>query len=168
MKRIHLNYFEVTLTCKGRPLMFTYRSECLFLMTKVGSLARLILCETTSYSTNIYTSLSTSRFEVFYTFLYFIRPLLPPSGNWHFRLLGAGITRGFSKRTDDDKWMSGLYLSFIFLLVLTVVPLFAPISRRRCKHDTPIMFTKLPAGFRMQNCGTFQISLVSVFWIERL
>jgi len=33
MKRIDLNYIEVTLTCKGRPSMFTYRSDCLFLMT---------------------------------------------------------------------------------------------------------------------------------------
>jgi len=61
MKRIDLNYIEVTLTCKGRPSMFTCRFECLLLMTKVGSVAFLILCETTCHSNN------TSRCEVFYT-----------------------------------------------------------------------------------------------------
>jgi len=43
--------------------------------------ALVILCETTSHSTNIHTYLFTSRCKAFYTFLYFIRRLLPPSGN---------------------------------------------------------------------------------------
>jgi hypothetical protein len=121
MKRIDLNYMEVTLTCKGRPSMFTYRSECLCLMTKVGSVALLILCETTSHSTNIYTSLSTSRCEVFYIFSYFIRRLLPPSGN-DTSDPSEQATRGASlnARIIINEWMS--YICFIFLRVLTVVP----------------------------------------------
>jgi hypothetical protein len=81
MKRIDLNYIEVTLTCKGRPSVFTYRSVCLFLKTKVGSVAVMMLCETTSHSTDIYISLSMSRCKLFYTLLYFIGRLLPPSRN---------------------------------------------------------------------------------------
>jgi hypothetical protein len=48
--------------------MFTYRSECVFVMIQVGPVALMILCETTSLSTNIYTSLYTSRCKIF---LYF-------------------------------------------------------------------------------------------------
>jgi len=149
--------------------------------------ALLILCEPTSHSTNIYISRSTSRCEVFGTFLHFIRRLLPPSGN-DTSALAEGNTRGFCKRTDAYKRMTALYVSFIFPGVFTVYccplftvyclllstvycllftvywcPLFAQNSSRRCKHHTPSTFAKLPAGFLMQKYGIFQVCLVSVF-----
>jgi len=83
-------------------------------MAKIGSVAVLILCETTSHSTNIYTSRSTSR-GVFDTFLYFIRRLLPPSGN-DTSDLSEQATRGASvnARMIINEWLA--YMQVLFFL----------------------------------------------------
>ena len=120
-------------------------------------MALLILCEPTSHSTNIYISRSTSRCEVFGTFLHFIRRLLPPSGN-DTSALAEGNTRGFCKRTDAYKRMTALYVSFIFPGVFTVYccPLFTVycllFTDVRCLHKILVgdANTILPA--RSPNC----------------